>query len=68
MTTRSVQLAHGSHEFRWDPFAHPVVEVGRLDVVAQQMTDPQLSTIVPDRGENIRTAVGKCHDTPLSVW
>ena len=66
MKTRSVQLADGSQEFLWYPLALPVVEVGWFDVVSQEMTDPQLA-IVPDWGENIRAAIGKCHDTPPSV-
>ena len=66
-STRSVQLADRSQKFRGHPFALPVVEVGRLDIASQDVTEPQLPTIVPDRGESIRAAVVECDDTPPAV-
>lgn len=67
MTALSPERACRSQELRGHPFAFPVVEVHRLDIILQKMADPQLTAIVSHRGENIRAPVGERHDAPLSV-
>jgi len=47
------EFARRSQQFSSHPFALPVVEVGGLDVTVQEVANPQFSTIVRHRGENI---------------